>query len=78
MEQTSRKDQPFQIIGNLALEELHDAGSQELPEGFSPEDFDLLAQLSVSFNGEAVSGLSIRHRDLMKGGNLVFEMAGKH
>ena len=33
---------------------------------------------SVSFNGEAVSGLSIRHRDLMKGGNLVFEMAGKH
>jgi len=32
---------------------------------------------SVKLNGEIVSGISIHHRDVMNGGNLVFEMTDK-
>ena len=43
---------PFRIVGNLSLEELHDADAREITGGFVPEEFDLLAHVSVSFNGE--------------------------
>lgn len=55
----------FHVTGGLALEELHDAGAQELNGGFVPEDFDLMAQFSVDFNGEVPTSARVLNAIVM-------------